>query len=98
MYPIAFDIVGKPTGLDRDISGDRREQYFDVRVEVTSRYPSEVDRLCYGLERGIMLDRKYFGNSIDFIDPNYTSPLHQISPEMYMRELGFIGKMYVSRG
>jgi hypothetical protein len=94
---IAIDITSRPSVRDKYISGDMMIEDIEVNMEVYSRYTDEVDRLCYGIERGLVLNRKNFGTDIFKVSPVILRPLSFISPEIFFREVSFYYRIFISR-
>jgi len=94
---VALDITSRPSVRDKYISGDMLIENIEVNIEVYSRYTDEVDRIIYGIERGLVLNRKSFGTDIFKVSPSIIRPLSFISPEIFFREVSFYYTTYISR-
>jgi len=96
-YPVvALDLVGRPRVEDRYLSGEFVWYYLMLRAEVYSRYPSEVDKVISGIDRGIMRDREQF-TSIYYITPGIISEMSFLTPEIYSRNISWTIRKLVSR-
>ena len=93
---IVLDLISRGVVEDKYLTGDVLIEDFQVGIEVYSRYPDEVDRLCYGIERGLVKDRKAFPN-IEYITPLDFSGLSFVSPEIFRRDLSFNVRVFISR-
>lgn len=93
---VVFDINARGLVRDRYLTGDMLIEEFQVGVEVYSRYTDEVDRLCYGIERGLVKDRKALPG-IQYLTPLYLSGLSFISPEIFRRDITFNIMAFITR-
>ena len=96
-YPIVV-VDLRRTGRVRDkyISGDMLIEELDLRVEVYSRYTDEIDKICTGVERGLIRDRKTF-EDIHYVTPGYLGDLSFLSPEIFFRDVNFKVLAFISR-
>ena len=95
---IVVDITSRPRVRERYITGDMVIQNLNLRIEVYGRYTDEVDKLCYGIERGLFLNRKTFYDSdITLLTPSVMGPLSFISPEIFFRDINLDIEAYISR-
>lgn len=96
--PLAVvDVTGKPLVTDEYIHGDVLKARVAVEVEVFSKYPTEVDRLCYGIERGLTLNRKDFLSDVWKVTPIDLGRLDFISRNIYYRRLVFDLETFITR-
>ena len=93
---VVIDLISRGIVSDKYLTGDVLIEDFQVGIEVYSRYTDEVDRLCYGIERGLVKDRKTFPN-IEYITPLNFSGLSFVSPEIFRRDLSFNIRAFISR-
>ena len=84
---VVADITSRPGVADVYVSGDALLEILQLSVEVYSRYPDEIDKIAYGVERGLVRDRKTFGSNVRRITPVAMSGLGFISPEIFFRTL-----------
>ena len=95
---VAVDITSRPRVRERYITGDMVIQNLNVRIEVYGRYTDEIDRICYGIERGLFLNRKSFYDSdIKLLTPSMLGPISFISPEIFFRDVNVNVEAYISR-
>jgi hypothetical protein len=94
---VDIDISNRPAVRDPYITGDLIREILRVKIEVNARTPREVDMICYGIERGINLNRKSFIKDAFKITPSDLSQLNFISPEIFYRDIQFDLDMFVSR-
>jgi hypothetical protein len=85
---VVVDISGKPKSDDRYLSGSHIWYHINVKIDVYSKYPSEVDKLVSGIDRGIMKDRKTF-SEINYISSGNITELGQVAPNLYTRAITY---------
>jgi len=93
---VIIDLISRGGVEDKYLTGDVLIEDFQVGIEVYSRYTDEVDRLCYGIERGLVKNRKTF-NNIQYITPLDFSGLSFVSPEIFRRDITFNVRVFISR-
>jgi len=83
---IAVDVVGRPKVVDRYLTGDHTWFYINVRADVYGHHTQEIDKLVYGMGKGINKDKRLF-EDIQYITPGMISQLSYVRPEIYNRNI-----------
>jgi len=94
---VVVDIANRPRVRERYITGDVVIENLGLRIEVYSRYTDEVDKLCYGIERGLLLNRKSFADDIRLMTPGALGDLSFITRDIYFRDIFYNIEIFVSR-
>lgn len=93
---VVVDFISRRSVVDKYLSGDVLIEDVQLGIEIYSRYPDEADRLAYGIERGLVLDREELEN-IEYLTPIDISPMSFVSPEIFRRDITFNVRLLVTR-
>jgi hypothetical protein len=96
-YPIVIcDIDSRPDIVDKYLSGDYVWENVNLKIECYSRYPSEIDRICKGAERGMLRNRDKFPD-VKWVTPGQLDGLSFISNDIFFRSIEWTVKLLVSK-
>ena len=93
---ISVDVFGRPRVDNRYLSGDYSWFDITVRADIYSKYTQELDKLAYGIDRGIFKCRKDFMSTY-FITPAAMSQISYVQPEVFTRYLTWTLKQLIAR-
>ena len=95
--PVAVvDVSGRPRIVDKYLSGDNSWLYITLKCDVYSKYTHEVDKIAYGIERGIYKNRKSFSD-VYYVSPGLMSPIGYVNPDVFNRYFTWTVQQLIAR-
>jgi hypothetical protein len=94
---ITVEVDSRPEVRDRYLTGNALIEDLEVTTKIYSRFPSELDRLLYGIERGLVYSRHSFGDSYFNVTPSYLRPTADVAPDLFYRESSYRFRIFVSK-
>jgi hypothetical protein len=93
---VVVDITGRPSVVDRYLSGDYAWHNFTLKAEIYGKTPAEVDRITSGIDRGLFKNRRTFSN-VRLITNGNISDIGIVRPNLFTRNMTWIIKQLITR-